>query len=60
MNNSESIQPNEWNVYSVNLAENPAIYGNAPEARTKEESDPLPVLTPTSEDETATLAFSNH
>jgi len=65
MYNSESNQPNEWNVNPFDLADSPAKYGNALKAWTKRESDWQSVkLTgtdpaPTSEDETAKLAFSN-
>lgn len=29
MNNSESSQPNEWNVSPSNIAQSPSEYGNA-------------------------------
>lgn len=41
MNNSESRQPNEWNVNPSNLADSPAEFVNALMAWAKREKDPL-------------------
>ena len=66
MYNSEPIQPNGWNVYSVNPADIPARYRNATMASMQEEEDLLPVglarglLGKISEDEAERLAFFNH
>ena len=66
MNNSESIEPNEWNVYSSELTDTPARYSKLPKVRTNEQGYPEPVnltrasLARASEDATAKLAFDSH
>jgi hypothetical protein len=44
MNNSESSQPNEWNVNPSNIAHSPPEYADAFMARREGVTDPLPQI----------------